>query len=155
MPLVAALLLGVVAGMRTATAPAALAWSVGLGWLAPTAAWTHVLGSTVVRWLIAVGAVGEYVIDTLPKTPSRKRAPAFAGRIVSGAFCGATLGTLAGASGLALGALAGAAGAVIGTLGGHTARMRLARAFGRDLPAALLEDVVAIALAIVALRIAR
>ena len=39
---------------------------------------------------------------------------------------------------------AGIAGAVVGTLGGYEARRRLAAAFGRDLPAALLEDVVAI-----------
>ena len=38
----------------------------------------------------------------------------------------------------------GLTGAVIGTLGGAEARARLARAFGRDMPAALIEDVVAI-----------
>ena len=42
-------------------------------------------------------------------------------------------------------------GAVLGTLGGAAVRAKLAQAFGRDLPAALIEDVVAIggALAIV------
>ncbi|MBW8860119.1 MAG: DUF4126 domain-containing protein, partial [Caulobacter sp.] len=34
--------------------------------------------------------------------------------------------------------------AVVGTLGGADVRGRLAKAFGRDLPAGLLEDVVAI-----------
>jgi uncharacterized membrane protein len=42
------------------------------------------------------------------------------------------------------GAVAGAIGAVIGTLGGADVRGRLAKAFGRDLPAGLLEDVVAV-----------
>jgi uncharacterized membrane protein len=35
-------------------------------------------------------------------------------------------------------------GAVIGTFGGAAARAQLARAFGKDLPAALIEDVVAV-----------
>jgi uncharacterized membrane protein len=42
------------------------------------------------------------------------------------------------------GAVAGAIGAVIGTLGGADARGRLAKAFGKDLPAALIEDLVAV-----------
>jgi uncharacterized membrane protein len=47
--------------------------------------------------------------------------------------------------------IAGAIGAVIGTLGGADIRGRLAKAFGKDLPAALLEDLIAVggALAIV------
>jgi uncharacterized membrane protein len=63
------------------------------------------------------------------------------------------LGTTAGRP--ALGALLGAAGAVAGTLGGFRARARLARAFGRDLPAALVEDAVAIAVAVLAVLGAR
>jgi uncharacterized membrane protein len=60
---------------------------------------------------------------------------------------------LRGASGAALGLpggmwvgglVAGAVGAVIGTLGGRAVRAKLAAAFGRDRPAALIEDVVAI-----------
>jgi uncharacterized membrane protein len=43
-----------------------------------------------------------------------------------------------------IGLLLGAIGAVIGTLGGAAARARLAAAFGKDLRAALLEDVVAV-----------
>jgi uncharacterized membrane protein len=35
-------------------------------------------------------------------------------------------------------------GAVLSTFGGAAGRARLARAFGRDLPAALIEDVIAI-----------
>ena len=52
-----------------------------------------------------------------------------------------------------IGGVLGAIGAVIGTLGGAAARLRLAKGLGRDLPAALIEDAVAIvgALAIVSL----
>lgn len=45
---------------------------------------------------------------------------------------------------LVAGVLAGIVGAVIGTLGGRAARARMAAAFGRDRPAALIEDAVAI-----------
>jgi len=68
--------------------------------------------------------------------------------VVSGALCGAAIGANSGA--LALGLAAGVAGAVLGTLGGYEARRRLARAAGRDLPIALLEDFVAIVLAFAA-----
>jgi uncharacterized membrane protein len=66
----------------------------------------------------------------------------FGGRIVSGALCGAAIGAAAGM--LAGGLVAGVIGAVIGTLGGAEARGRLARAFGRDMPAALIEDAVVV-----------
>ena len=46
------------------------------------------------------------------------------------------------------GLIAGAIGAVIGTLGGAEVRGMLARSFGRDRPAALIEDAVAILLAL-------
>ena len=50
-----------------------------------------------------------------------------------------------GASGsLVAGLVAGAVGAVLGTLGGAAARARLAGLFGKDRPAALLEDALAI-----------
>ena len=48
------------------------------------------------------------------------------------------------------GLILGAIGAVIGTLGGAEARAQLAKAFGRDLPAALIEDVVAVVVAFLA-----
>jgi uncharacterized membrane protein len=66
----------------------------------------------------------------------------FGARIVSGALCGAALAAAGGGS--ALGLCLGAIGAVIGTLGGAALRARLAKAFGKDLPAALLEDAITI-----------
>jgi uncharacterized membrane protein len=61
---------------------------------------------------------------------------------LTGAFCGGAIAATGGAMALGLGL--GAVGAVIGTLGGAAMRARLAQAFGKDLPAALLEDVVVI-----------
>jgi len=47
--------------------------------------------------------------------------------------------------------VAGIIGAVAGTFGGAKARGLLAKTFGRDLPAALLEDAVALGVAAFAL----
>jgi uncharacterized membrane protein len=59
-----------------------------------------------------------------------------------GALAGTTIGA---ASGLLFGGLiAGVIGAVIGTYGGAAVRGRLAASFGKDLPAALIEDAVAV-----------
>ncbi len=88
-------------------------------------------------------AIGELIADKLPKTPSRKAPPGFITRIVTGALSGAALG--AGGSWV-VGLVAGVAGAIVGTLGGYEFRVRLVKATGgKDLPIALLEDVIAIA----------
>ncbi len=44
-----------------------------------------------------------------------------------------------------IGAIAGVIGAIIGTLGGAAVREKLAAKFGKDRPAAFIEDAVAIA----------
>ncbi len=82
-------------------------------------------------------AIGELVVDKLPKTPSRAVPMQFGARLVSGALCGAAIGAPNGA--LIVGLVAGLIGAVIATLGGSQARAWLEKAIGRDLPAALLE----------------
>ncbi|TJV12181.1 MAG: DUF4126 domain-containing protein, partial [Mesorhizobium sp.] len=82
------------------------------------------------------------VTDQLPSTPSRKVPQQFGARIVVGAFTGAVIGATGGAT--IGGLIAGATGAVIGTLGGAELRKRLALAFDKDQPAALVEDAVAI-----------
>ena len=48
---------------------------------------------------------------------------------------------------LAVGLIAGILGAIVGTLGGAKLRAAMAKAFGKDTPAALIEDVIAIGLA--------
>ena len=67
----------------------------------------------------------------------------FGTRILLGAFAGALLMI----DSWIIGAILGAVGAVLGTYGGADIRARLAKSFGRDLPAALIEDVVAVILA--------
>lgn len=137
-----ALLIGVVAGLRALTAPAAVAWGAHLGLIPLQGTPLAWLGGNIATWVFTALAVLELVGDQLPQTPSRKVPVQFGTRIASGAFCGAAVGMLGGA--WIGGAIAGAIGAVIGTLGGADVRARLAKAFGKDLPAALIEDVVAI-----------
>jgi uncharacterized membrane protein len=147
-----AFLIGVVAGLRAMTAPAAASWAARAGWLnlqVTPLAW---LGAAVTPWIFTAAALAELVADQLPRTGSRKAPPAFLARVVMGALSGGAVGA-GGGGGLAAGLLLGAVGAVVGTLGGHAFRARLAKAFGRDLPAALIEDAVAILLAIAAVRL--
>jgi uncharacterized membrane protein len=65
---------------------------------------------------------------------------------VSGALCGATIGVARNA--MVPMAVLGAAGAVAGTLGGAAVRSKLAALFHRDLPAALVEDFIAIVMSL-------
>ncbi|TIT03194.1 DUF4126 domain-containing protein [Mesorhizobium sp.] len=137
-----ALLIGVIAGLRTMTAPAAIAWGAWLGWLPVAGTWAAFMGHWIAVGIFTILAIAELVADQLPSTPSRKVPPQFGARIVSGAFTGAVIGATAGAT--IGGLIAGAIGAVIGTLGGAELRKRLAVAFGKDPPAAFVEDAVAI-----------
>jgi uncharacterized membrane protein len=137
-----AILIGIIAGLRSMTAPAAASWAASFGWLKVHGTPVAFLGYAWTPYIFGLLAIGELVSDKLPKTPSRKAPGPFIGRIFTGALSGAAIGASGGS--WMVGALAGAVGAVIGTLGGAEARRRLAIAFGKDLPAALLEDVVAI-----------
>ncbi len=140
---VCSFLIGVVSGLRTFTAPAAVSWAARLGWLHLENTWLAFLGFAATPYIFSVLAIGELINDKMPKTPSRKAAGPFVARILSGAMCGAAIGTISGA--LTGGLIAGAVGAIAGTLGGYEFRMRLVKATGgKDLPIALLEDAIAV-----------
>ena len=145
-----AILIGVAAGLRAVTPIAAISWGAWLGWIDLTATPLAFLGNIIAVVIITLVAIAELVSDQLPNTPSRKVPVQFGTRIVLGAVAGALLMV----DSWIIGALLGAVGAVIGTLGGADIRARLAKAFGRDLPAALVEDVVAIVLAFVVVYLA-
>ncbi|PSN76601.1 DUF4126 domain-containing protein, partial [filamentous cyanobacterium CCP4] len=113
---VLALLIGVIAGLRTMTAIAAVSWAAYLGYLSLDGSWLAFLGYRFTPWILSALALAEFVTDQLPFTPSRKVPVQFGARILSGAISGVAIalpgGTWVG------GLIAGAAGAVIGTLGG-------------------------------------
>jgi uncharacterized membrane protein len=141
--IILALLIGIVAGLRALTPLAAVSWAAHVGRVPVHGTWLSFLGASITPYLATVLALVELVADKLPATPSRKAPVGFAARIVSGALCGATLAAADGA--IFFGLFLGAVGAVLGTLGGAALRLQLAKAFGKDLPAALLEDAIAIA----------
>ena len=142
-----ALLAGIVAGSRAFSAPAAASWAARLGALNLGGSWLAFMGYAWTPWIFTALALIELITDQLPSTPSRKVPMQFGARIVTGALSGATLGAAGGS--WIVGLIAGVIGAVIGTYGGAEVRARMAKAFGRDLPAALIEDAGAIVLGLV------
>ncbi|HTD37043.1 MAG TPA: hypothetical protein VK669_06000 [Candidatus Limnocylindrales bacterium] len=127
--LLLALAIGFVSGLRTMTSLAALALT----------------RSTLWGIVLSIAAVGEYVVDAMPNVPSRTALPSIVVRPVSGAIAGWLIAAWHGGSPVA-GAIAGIVGALAGTYGGHAARLWAIARIGA-IPAAIAEDVVAIALA--------
>ena len=140
--LMLALIIGIVAGLRAMMAPAAIAWVAATRGLSLEGTWLAFLGWRFTPWVFSLLALGELITDQLPSTPSRKVPAQFGARLVSGGVSGMAFGYAAAAplTGLAL----GITGAVIGTYVGSAARAWLAVTFGRDRPAALIEDAVAV-----------
>jgi uncharacterized membrane protein len=100
-------------------------------------------GRNLNRVLVGL-ALAEMIADKLPMTPSRKQAAGYAARVISSALAGAVVG--AASRQVAFGMLLGIGGAIVGTEGGAAFRSWLASMFDRDLPAAIIEDLVALAL---------
>jgi uncharacterized membrane protein len=142
-----ALLIGVVAGLRTFTAPAAISLAAWSGKLVLVGTPFAFLASPWAAGILVLIAIGELIGDKLPSTPSRKVLVQFGARLVSGGFSGAVVGALGHL--LVPGLVAGVLGAVLGTYVGAAVRAWLAGTIGRDVPAALIEDAVAIGGALV------
>jgi len=136
--------IGLIAGLRSMTPPAAVAWASHLGWLRLDGTPLAFLSSAAAAYLLTALMLAELVADKLPKTPSRTRPGPFIARIATGGLAGAALTAGTGGS-LLPGAVLGALGAAAGTLGGYAARTRLVRALGvPDYVVALAEDAVAV-----------
>lgn len=148
--LISAFILGIACGLRAIVGLAALTWAASSKQIPLQGTWLSLLGSRITPYITTFLALGELVNDKLPKTPSRLVPPQFGARIVMGALTGAAIGLSQGH--LIVGVLSGIIGSIVGTLAGSKARAFATKLFGRDLPAALLEDVCAIVLAFVALR---
>ena len=139
------ILIGVSTGMRTLTATAVLCWYAWLG-LLPQHGWTFWAGNLISAIIFTLMALGEYIGDTLPSTPSRTGPVGLIGRLLFGALAG-ILAARSIHEPTAGGVVFGIAGALIGTYGGHWLRVNVARKVGRDLPVALSESALALALA--------
>ena len=130
---IAILILGFSAGLRVFTAPAVIYLSRG-----------GVLG-----YLLGLCALGEMIGDVLPKTPARTSPPFLVARLISGAFAGWVVAQPYGSA--LLGSLIGIVGALAGTYFGLKVLVIMIKSIGA-VPAAVLEDLVAILIAIFAVR---
>jgi uncharacterized membrane protein len=142
--LLLAFLIGVVAGLRSLTAPAVLAWAAHRNWLNLHNTPLSFMASTAAVVIFVLLAAGELVADQLPSTPSRTKPPGLIARILMGGLSGAGMAA-AGMQSMLLGTVLGIAGSLVGTYGGHAARTGLRRALQvPDFVIAFLEDAVAI-----------
>src|SRR5688572_17859279 len=133
MTLLLAFLIGLFAGLRSLTPPAAVAWAVYLGWL------------RLARPLSLIGSLPAVIIvDKLPNTPNRTAPLGLIARIVTGGFTGACV-SLGGGQSAFVGAGLGLLGGIVGCFAGYQARTRLVRSLRMpDFNVALLEDLIAI-----------
>ena len=138
--------IGIVAGLRSLTAPAVVAWGAHLNWLNLHGSPLAFMGSTTAVVILSVLAIGELIADKLPMIPKRTAPAPLIARIVTGGLCGACLCTAVGRSLLA-GTLLGGIGGVVGAFVGYGIRRRL-DLHVKDPVVAVCEDVVAVGLAL-------
>src|SRR5438128_1978741 len=132
--------IGFVAGLRSMTAPAIVAWAVHLGRIDLSSSPLAFMNSKVALIIFSILAILELIADKLPQTPKRTAFVPLLARIVMGALCGAVI--FAGThQSLALGALLGAIGGIVGAFVGYAARRRAVISFGiKDFIFAICED---------------
>jgi uncharacterized membrane protein len=148
MVFVLALAIGIVAGLRSLTAPAVVAWAAHLNWLNLHGSPLAFMASTAAVVIFSVLAFGELIADKLPSTQKRTAPAPLVARIITGGLCGACLCTSTGRS-LVVGALLGAIGGVIGAFLGYGIRRRLVNNLHiKDFVVAVCEDAVTVGLAL-------
>jgi uncharacterized membrane protein len=145
--LLLALVIGIVAGLRSLTAPALVSWAAHLGWLNLQGTPLAFMGSVAAVAIFSLLAMVELVGDVMPKTPARTTPVPLIARIITGGLCGACLYAAA-AQSLAVGAVLGIIGALIGTYAGYHIRKALVNGLKvKDIMIAIPEDIVAIGIA--------
>src|SRR5258708_21903700 len=96
--LLLALCIGLVAGLRSLTAPAVVAWAAHLGWINLRDSPLAFMASPWAVGVFTILALGELVADQLPSTPARTAPVGLSARIVTGALAGAGPGHARGAA---------------------------------------------------------
>ena len=136
--------IGVIAGLRSLTAPALVTWATYLGWLDLSGSWLSFVGSRAATIILSLLALGELIADKLPKTPKRTNLGPLLFRAITGGFSSMVLCASAHQP-LAIGTILGVLGAIAGAFAGYEIRHRLVKTFGLpDFAVALTEDIVAI-----------
>src|SRR6476660_9856948 len=138
---VLAFAMGIVAGLRSLTAPAVVAWGAHLNWLNLHDSPLAFMGSTTAVAILSVLAIGELIADKLPMTPKRTAPAPLMARVVTGGLCGAGLCAAMGKS-LPVGTLRGGSGGIVGALRGYGISGRLDLHM-KDLVVAVCEALVA------------
>jgi uncharacterized membrane protein len=142
-----ALGIGFVAGLRSLTAPAVVAWAAHLGWLNLQGSSLAFMGLTAAAIIFSLLAIGELIADKVPGVPGRTAIAPLLARIFTGALGGACLAAAANKPLLSACLLAGLGG-VIGAFAGYEIRRRLvSQLHFRDFIVAIFEDLIAIGLA--------
>jgi uncharacterized membrane protein len=140
--------IGVVAGLRAMTAPAVVSCAAYFSWLSLQSSPLALIGTITAAAIFSLLAIGELIADLLPWTPKRTTPAPLVTRLLMGGLCGACLCASASQS-LAIGAVLGGIGGVLGAFGGYEIRRRLVSALNiKDIFIALLEDLIAISLAL-------
>ena len=136
--------IGLVAGLRSLTAPEVVSWAANLKWLDlqnSSLAW---LATATAAWILSAAAIAEFVVDKLPNTPSRKKPLGLIARFLMGGLSGAGLCAATHQS-LVAGAVLGGLGGLAGAFIGYEMRSRLVKTLKvPDIVIALFEDAVAI-----------
>jgi uncharacterized membrane protein len=144
--------IGIVAGLRSLTAPAIVSWGAHLGWINLHDSPLSFMGSAIAVGIFTLLAIVELVADKLPNTPARTASVGLIARIIMGGLCGACL-YAAGAASPIPGAVFGIIGALIGTFAGyHIRRALVSKLNVKDILIAVPEDIIAIVLACVIVR---
>jgi uncharacterized membrane protein len=137
--------IGVVAGLRSMTAPALVALAINRKHLPPPAGKLSAMRANRTAAILAVLALGELVVDKLPGVPKRTSPIALMVRVASGAFAAGVLSSSRERS-VAGGAIAGGLGAVAGAFAGYSARKKIVEnTRAKDPIVAVVEDAIAIA----------
>jgi len=136
--------IGVIAGLRSLTAPALVSWAAHLGWLDLSRSWLSFLGSRTATIILSLLALAELVADKLPKTPKRTNLVPLVFRAITGGFSSMAICASAHQSPI-IGTFVGVLGSIAGAFAGYEIRHRLVEAFGLpDFGVAVAEDLVAV-----------
>jgi uncharacterized membrane protein len=136
--------IGIVAGLRSLTAPAGVSWAAHLHWLDLRDSRLVLVGSTIAVFAVSALGIGELIADKLSFVPNRTSPFPLAFRVLSGALCGAALCISANRL-LLQGTLLGGLGGINGAFAGfHVRRLLVNYLKINDTSIALAEDALAI-----------
>src|SRR5690242_6943391 len=117
----AAAAMGMIAGLRSLTAPALVSVAANRCTLPLRRSRLRFLGGSRAAFALGALAIGELIADKLPSTPNRTIPGSLAARIASGATCGAAI-SMSERECVAVGAVLGGIAAAGGTFAGYQLR---------------------------------